>query len=113
MASTKTKAKAGVKSTKVLATHPALRRAAVRAATPTAKLGWRAKAPKNAKETTNKRVLPALAVGVAIVAVALYLLAPERRRRLQERFTSHDDQPNTPSPSDTQIPSPSAAGVQP
>ena len=74
MLSTKTKAKAGAKGTWMLVKHPTLRRATVGAAKPTVKLGLKLKSRQlKTEQTAKKRVLPALAIGAAIVAILVIL----------------------------------------
>lgn len=108
MASTKTKARVGVKSAKVLARHPVARRVTLRAAAPPAKLGWRIARRRARSELERfggvarttaellvascgaaqeiglvqgpkpKRTGPALVLGIVIGAGAVYFLEPER-----------------------------------
>jgi hypothetical protein len=108
MPSTKTKAKAGAKGTRMLVKHPKLRRAAK----PTAKLGWRLKGRKAAQKTAKNRVLPALAIGVAMVAAAVLLeLGWARRRKASDEAP---DATETPSAGESQTAAPtSLADAQP
>jgi hypothetical protein len=102
MLSRKTKAKAGAKGTWMLVKHPTLRRATVSPAKPSAKVGWKLKG-RGTQETAKKRVLPALAIGIAIVAVVLLELGWARRRKAAheaegEPEISTESEPLTPGP---------------
>ena len=112
MLSTKTKAKAGAKGTRMLVKHPTLRRATVSAAKPTMKLGLKLKSRQlKTEETAKKRVLPALAIGAAIVAILVILELGAARRRKARNESPGD--PETPPPSATPTPGPApAAGTQ-
>ncbi len=112
MLSTKTKAKAGAKGSWMLVKHPTLRRATVSAAKPTMKMGLKLKSRRRKTEqTAKKRVLPALAIGAAIVAI-LAILALSAARRRKARNESPED-PGTPPPSETPTPGPApGAGTQ-
>ena len=113
MLSTKTKAKAGAKGTWMLVKHPTLRPATVGAAKPTVKLGLKLKSRQlKTEQTAKKRVLPALAIGAAIVAILVILELSFARRR-KARDESPADTETLP-PSETPIPGPApAAGSQP
>src|ERR1700748_2592557 len=96
MLSTKTKAKAGAKGTWMLVKHPTLRRASVKAAKPTAKLGVKLKSRQlKTQETAKRVVLRRLAWGTGMglfVMVQLELNGALRRK-------SSDDpagEPQTP-----------------
>lgn len=112
MLSTKTKAKAGAKGTWMLVKHPTLRRATVSAAKPTVKLGLKLKSRQlKTEETAKKRVLPALAIGAAIVAILVILELGAARLR-KARDESPGD-PETPPPGEMQSPGPPPAAGAP
>ena len=111
MPSTKTKAKAGAKGTRMLVKHPKVRRATMSAAKPTAKIGWRLKRRKAAQKTAKERVLPALAIGVAMVAAAVLLELGWTRRR-----KASDDAPDAteaPSAGESQTAAPTSPADAP
>jgi hypothetical protein len=111
MLSTKTKAKAGAKGTWMLVKHPTLRRATVGAAKPTMKLGLKLKSrQRKTEQTAKQRVLPALVIGVAIVAIVLLVLGSARRRKAPDEAV---DEPEIPAPSEPETPGPAPATEAP
>ena len=111
MPSTKTKAKAGAKGTRMLVKRPTVRRATVSAAKPTVKIGQKLTGRKAAEETAKKRVLPALAFGVAIVAIVVLELGWARRRKAAHEATG-ESEISAPSEPQTSGPMPAAGTAQ-
>lgn len=108
MVSTKTKAKMGAKGARMMVKHPTARRATVKTAKPAAKVAWKVKGRKAAKETAKKRVLPALVFGVVIFGIAFLVLSSARRRKPQDE-PSTGDEPESQPPSEPQAASPAPA----
>ncbi len=102
MLSTKTKAKAGAKGTWMLVKHPTLRRATVKAAKPTAKIGLKLKSRQaKTQKTAKERVIPALGIGLAIAILAIVLVEVNwaRRRKASDEVA---DEPEIPSAGEQQ-----------
>ena len=113
MLSSKTKAKAGAKGTWMLVKHPTLRRATVKAAKPTAKLGVKRKSRQlKTQQTAKQRVLPALAIGIGIGIIVIVLIELNWARR---RKGSDDPagEPQTPAGGEQQTPGPAPAAGTP